>query len=181
MADSSRPQVMKHRPSRVRELLLRELGSIINRELAFDATLVTVRDASLTADFKHVHVHVGVIGEPAEKHRAVAKLELNRTMLQRELAKRVVLKFTPHLHFHLDESAERGTRIMSILDELDLPPALDAYGEVADDADEPALGVLTPTDAAAEEVKAPVDENDEEHESAEEEPARAPRRRSPRR
>ena len=125
---------MKHRPSRVRELLLRELGSIINRELAFDAALVTVRDASLTADFKHAHVHVGVIGEPAEKHRAVAKLEQNRTMLQRELAKRVVLKYTPQLHFHLDESAERGTRIMAIIDELALPPAVDASGETDADA-----------------------------------------------
>ena len=170
---------MKHRPSRVRELLLRELGSIINRELAFDAALVTVRDASLTADFKHAHVHVGVIGEPAEKHRAVAKLEQSRTMLQRELAKRVVLKFTPQLHFHLDESAERGTRIMAIIDELALPPAVDAYGEV--DADEPALGVLTPTDAAPEAATAQAAPAGEGDETDEEEPARAPRRRSPRR
>lgn len=168
---------MKHRPSRVRELLLRELGSIINRELAFEAALVTIRDASLTADFKHAHVHVGVIGDGAAKHRALALLDQNRVMLQREMAKRVVLKFTPQLHFHLDESAERGTRIMSILDELDLPPAVDAYGEV--DADEPALGVLTPTDAAAEEVDVPATEEDEDEPA--DEPARAPRRRSPRR
>lgn len=174
---------MKHRPSRVRELLLRELGSIINRELAFDATLVTVRDASLTADFRHAHVHVGVIGEPAEQRRAVAKLELNRTMLQRELAKRVILKYTPQLHFHLDESAERGTRIMAIIDELALPPALDAYGE--EDADEPALGVLTPTDAASDPAPADAAETDPEDaddddDNAPEKPMRVPRRRNQR-
>lgn len=168
---------MKHRPSRVRELLLRELGSIINRELAFEAALVTIRDASLTADFKHAHVHVGVIGDGAAKHRALALLDQNRVMLQREMAKRVILKFTPQLHFHLDESAERGTRIMSILDDLDLPPAVDAYGEV--DTDEPALGVLTPTDAAPDAVQTPVSEEEEEEPA--DEPARAPRRRSPRR
>jgi ribosome-binding factor A len=30
-----------------------------------------------------------------------------------------VLKFTPHLHFRLDESIERGSRVLDILDELD--------------------------------------------------------------
>jgi ribosome-binding factor A len=30
----------------------------------------------------------------------------------------VVLKFTPHLHFKLDESVERGLRVLDILDEL---------------------------------------------------------------
>lgn len=173
---------MKHRPSRVRELLLRELGAIINRELAFDAALVTVRDASLTADFKHAHIHVGVIGEPGEKHRALAELDRHRTLLQRELAKRVVLKYTPQLHFHLDESVERGTRVMSILDELALPPAVDAYGqEVENPDDAPAAGVLTPKDAASGEVEADAGEFEEDADDDEppaEEPARASRRRS---
>jgi ribosome-binding factor A len=40
-------------------------------------------------------------------------------MLQAEMAKRVVLKFTPHLHFRLDESIERGARVLDILEELD--------------------------------------------------------------
>ena len=40
-------------------------------------------------------------------------------VLQAETAKRVVLKFTPHLHFQLDESIERGSRVLDILDELD--------------------------------------------------------------
>jgi ribosome-binding factor A len=31
----------------------------------------------------------------------------------------VVLKFTPHLHFKLDASIERGSRVLDILDELD--------------------------------------------------------------
>jgi ribosome-binding factor A len=34
------------------------------------------------------------------------------------VAKRVVLKFTPHLHFKLDASIERGSRVLDILEEL---------------------------------------------------------------
>jgi ribosome-binding factor A len=43
-------------------------------------------------------------------------------MLQRELAKRVVLKYTPHLHFKLDDSIERGSRVLEIMQDLELPP-----------------------------------------------------------
>jgi ribosome-binding factor A len=35
------------------------------------------------------------------------------------LAKAVVLKYTPHLRFVLDDSIERGNRVLRILDELD--------------------------------------------------------------
>ena len=40
-------------------------------------------------------------------------------VLQAELARHVVLKYAPHLVFHLDESIERGTRIIEILQELE--------------------------------------------------------------
>jgi len=36
--------------------------------------------------------------------------------------KRVVLKYTPQLHFDIDHSLERGDRIMQILDEIEIPP-----------------------------------------------------------
>ena len=38
-----------------------------------------------------------------------------RGALQSELAKHVVLKYTPRLVFHLDDSIERGTRVIEIL------------------------------------------------------------------
>ena len=98
---------MKNRPARVRELILRELGAIIAREFTFTAKLVTVQAVDLTADFKHCHVHVGVLGAPPDQKKAIGKLQESRPHLQHELAKRVILKYTPQLHFHLDEEDER--------------------------------------------------------------------------
>jgi ribosome-binding factor A len=46
--------------------------------------------------------------------------EKNRTHLQTELSRRVQIKHTPHLHFHMDESMERGTRVIGIMEELGL-------------------------------------------------------------
>ena len=113
---------MKHRLERVNEVIKRELSDLILREITFEAKLVTVQQVDVTPDLKHAHVFIGAIGTPEQRHAAMAQLHDKRRTLQRELSKRVVLKFTPQLHFALDDSVERGTRILSILEDLHLPP-----------------------------------------------------------
>jgi len=48
-----------------------------------------------------------------------------------ELGRRIVLKYLPRLDYVLDGSAERGTRIVQILDELDArqPSEADTEGD----------------------------------------------------
>jgi ribosome-binding factor A len=113
---------MKHRLERVNELIRRELSELINREITFQAALVTVQQVDITPDLKHAHVFVSVIGSDAEAKAAMARLHDSRAALQHLLSKRVVLKFTPHLHFKLDESIERGTRIINLLEQIKIPP-----------------------------------------------------------
>jgi ribosome-binding factor A len=111
---------MKHRLLRVNELLKRELSIAITRELTFDGALVTVNQVDATPDLKSAHVFVSVLG--SEKPFAITeKLEENRIMLQNEISRKVVLKYTPHLIFHLDNSTERGARIIEILQEIETP------------------------------------------------------------
>jgi ribosome-binding factor A len=114
---------MKNRTARVQELIRNELGNIIHRELTFDAPLVTIHTVSVTPDLRQCHVYLSALGEEHEKHAALNKLRDQRIMLQNALAKRVVLKYTPQLVFHLDDSIERGVRVVRLLDELGVPPA----------------------------------------------------------
>ena len=111
---------MKYRLERVREVLKRELGVIMVRELRFTSPLVTVSDVDITPDLKQAHVFVSAIGNDRQQREAIELLEQNRAMLQQELAKRVVIKYTPHLNFKLDGSIERGARVITIMDELGL-------------------------------------------------------------
>ena len=113
---------MKHRLERVNELIRRELSEIINREVTFHAALVTVQQVDITADLKHAHVFISVIGSEDDGKEAMARLHASRVNLQHLLSKRVVLKFTPHLHFKLDESIERGNRIIDLLGQIEIPP-----------------------------------------------------------
>ena len=113
---------MKHRLLRVNELLKRELSTIITREITFDGVLVTVNQVNVTPDLKHAHVYISVLGKEGQV-AAMAKLEENRGVLQTALAKSVVLKYTPQLVFHLDDSIERGARVFEILQQIETPAA----------------------------------------------------------
>jgi ribosome-binding factor A len=113
---------VKNRLDRVNESIKRELGGLIRREFTFQAKLVTVQEVDITPDLKSAHVYIGVLGSPEEQHAAMAQLHDARVRLQRELSRRVIMKFTPHLHFELDKTGERADRVLQIIEELHLPP-----------------------------------------------------------
>ena len=115
---------MSLRLLRVCELIKRELGVIIGRDVKFEAPLVSVRAVDITADLKNAHVFISAIGTKWQKEQALQQLQEQRKHLQHELARRIILKYTPLLHFQLDESIERGTRVLSLLAEIEptLPP-----------------------------------------------------------
>ena len=110
---------MKLRQKRVNELLKRELSLIITREITFEDALVTINQVDVTSDLKNAHVYVSVLG--VGRGTAMAQLEKHRIPLQTEMARHVVLKYTPHLIFHLDDSIERGTRVIEILQQIETP------------------------------------------------------------
>ena len=109
-----------HRLLRVRELLKREIGEVIRRELPVQqAGLVTVNDVEPSGDLKNAKVYLGLLGNPEQKKTALDLLQKNRTRIQSLVAKNVVLKYTPRLRFVMDESVDRGNRVLQIIEELE--------------------------------------------------------------
>ena len=108
---------MKHRKLRVNELVKRELSAIIAREVNFEGALVSINAVDVTPDLKSAHVFVSTLGTE-NGVKVIGKLEVHRPALQAELSRHVVLKYTPHLIFHLDDSIKRGDRVLEILDDI---------------------------------------------------------------
>jgi len=108
------------RHQKVRELLKRAIGEILRRELSMTETgLVTVNDVGVSADLHSASIFVGVLGSPAQKKRAVEVLDAERGRLQYLLGQAITLKYTPHIRFLVDDSIEKGNRVLDILDELE--------------------------------------------------------------
>lgn len=111
---------MSLRQQRVRELLKRELGEIIRREFSISETgLLNVNEVVMSSDLHSATIFVGVVGTKEQKKKASTVLETERKRIQGLLGRSVVLKYTPTLRFIIDESIERGNRVLEIIDELD--------------------------------------------------------------
>ncbi len=109
-----------HRLQRVRELLKREIGEVIRREIPVaEAGLVSVNDVEPAGDLKSATVFISILGNADQQKRGLAMLTHHRTRIQGLVGRAVILKYTPTLRFVIDDSVVRGNRVLEIIDELE--------------------------------------------------------------
>ena len=104
-----------HRTDRVSAQLRRELGTLVHeavREHGLAST--SVSDVELTRDMAHAKVFVTVLlqDRAAETLKALKALAPE---IRYQLAHAVKMRHVPELHFHYDESVDRGERIDTLL------------------------------------------------------------------
>jgi ribosome-binding factor A len=111
---------MTARTDRIDELLRQEIGGLLSREVKDPRIgFATVTRVETTADLAHARVWVSVIGSPAERTETVRALEHAMPFVRHELGSRLRLRRIPNLHIRLDETAETGTRVLHLIEELE--------------------------------------------------------------
>ena len=111
---------MTQRTDRIDALLREEIGAMLTREVADPRIgFVTVTDVETAPDLSHATVWVSVIGQPAERDASVAALKHALPFIRRQLGPRLRLRRIPELHVRLDDTAQRGTRVLQLLSELE--------------------------------------------------------------
>ena len=114
------PFAMTQRTDRVDELLRQEIGQILARDVADPRIgFATVTDVETSPDLRHARVWVSVIGQKADREATIHALERAMLFVRRELGTRLRIKRIPELHVRVDDSAERGTRVLHLLSELE--------------------------------------------------------------
>ena len=104
-----------HRTDRVSAQLRRELGTLVHeavREHGLAST--SVSDVELTRDMAHAKVFVTVLLKERARETLKALKEL-APEIRYQLARAMKLRHVPELHFHYDESVDRGERIDNLL------------------------------------------------------------------
>jgi ribosome-binding factor A len=107
------------RPARVAHEFQRELSALLARGLKDPRItgFITVTGAKMSPDLKEVVAYVSIHGEEKVVADTLAGLRAAATYIQREVARAVKLRYTPHLRFVFDESVGRGDRIDRLLRE----------------------------------------------------------------
>jgi ribosome-binding factor A len=129
---------MNHRLKRVTELIKRELGPILDRNFVFKGCFVTIHEVQITTDLKQGTIYVGILGDALPHEDILKRLNSGRSIIQRELYKRVILKNSPVLVFKETDSIERGVRVLSLIENLPEPlpdEAPEGEGEVEGGSD----------------------------------------------
>ena len=105
--------------------LRRELGTLVHEAVReHGLPSVSVSDVEVTRDMAHAKVFVTAL-MPERSVEAVKGLKELAWGLRMELARRVKMRHVPELHFHYDDSVDRGERIENLLRDLPPPPADD--------------------------------------------------------
>ena len=109
-----------HRHERVRELLKRAIGEAIRSEIPVGrAGLITVNDVEVGGDLRNARVYISVLGNADQQKAGLTLLQENRLRIQDLVAHSVILKYTPRLRFVVDDSVERGNRVLQLIEELE--------------------------------------------------------------
>lgn len=106
-----------HRTDRVAAQLRRELGQLVHmavREHGLPS--LSVSDVEVTRDLAHAKVFVTAL-LPDSARDALRALKELAPELRHQLANAVRMRHTPELHFHYDDSVDRGERIDALLRE----------------------------------------------------------------
>jgi ribosome-binding factor A len=108
------------RTDRIDQQLREEIGAILTREISDPRIgFATVTDVETVPDLSHARVWVSVIGQPDERKATLRALAHAMPYVRRRLGTRLHLRRIPELHVELDETAQRGTRLLKLLEELE--------------------------------------------------------------
>ena len=123
-----------HRTDRVSAQLRRDIGLLVHQAVRnHGLPSVSVSDVEVSRDMAHAKVFVtALLAEQGPV--AVKALKELAPELRFQLGKAVRMRHVPELHFHYDDSVDRGERIDSLLREHAVEPADD--DAAADDGED---------------------------------------------
>src|SRR5437588_12106155 len=86
-----RAPMSSHRQLRVRELLKREIGEAIRREIPVEqAGLISVNDVNVAGDLRVATAFISILGSAEQQRTGIALLHKHRKRLQGLVAKAVI-------------------------------------------------------------------------------------------
>jgi ribosome-binding factor A len=124
---------VSNRIVRINELVQREISDILRQRHASDAVSITVSEVRVSPDLRDGRVFVAILGNEEQVADRFRWLQKKSVEIRGELAKRIVLKFIPHLTYVLDKSSDRAVRVIAALDRIEPAvesPTEESHGEV---------------------------------------------------
>lgn len=111
---------MTRRTERISSLIRQEISELLREEVNDPRlrSFISITRVFTSVDLTHTKVYFSIFGEEVSKEEVLQGFAAASGFLRRQLASRLRLKHMPELSFHLDESIEKGARVLKLIDEL---------------------------------------------------------------
>ena len=108
------------RQARVEELIRQEVCEIL-REKVSDPRVgfVSVTGVEVSPDLENASIYVSILGDEKKKVDALHGLYSATSFIRGELGRRIELRLVPKLRFYRDDSLERGSRVLGLINKLE--------------------------------------------------------------
>jgi ribosome-binding factor A len=120
---------MTRRAERVSNLIRREISELLQEQVN-DPRLsgfISVTKVSTSPDLKQTKVYVSFLGDKANKNDILKGFKAATGFFRRELANRMKLRIVPELSFEFDDSIERGSKVLQLIDQVASDNAKDEH------------------------------------------------------
>ena len=99
-----------------------------------EAAMATITEVEVSPDLQHARAFVSVFTDDIQiRNSVMAGLAAARPGMQRALASRIAMRYTPKVKFEYDGSIEQGARIEALLDEIREDRLPEAGADTTDD------------------------------------------------
>ena len=110
------------RVERVASLIRREVSELLQGGIKDERVghgLVSVTHVEVAGDLQHCKIFVSVLGSDDDREQAMAGLRSATPFVKGELGRRLKMRRTPEVVFVHDRGMERGTSVLSLLNQLE--------------------------------------------------------------
>jgi ribosome-binding factor A len=108
-----------YRIGRINDDIRRELASLIStlKDPRVHG-LISITRVDTTADLRYCKVYVSAL-DKSDMKEVIKGLKSAAGYMRRELGHRMSLRYTPELQFIADDSIDRGSKLIKMMDELE--------------------------------------------------------------
>jgi len=112
----------ENRIQRIATLIKKEVAEMLIREVKDPRIgMVTITGVAVSKDLRIAHIYYSALGSAKQIQDSAIGLRQATKFIQREIGRRIRMRYTPAIDFQFDHSLEYGSHIDKILQDLSLP------------------------------------------------------------
>jgi ribosome-binding factor A len=112
----------ENRIQRISNLIKKEVAEMLIREVKDPRIgMVTITGATVSKDLRIAHIYYSALGSEKQIQDSTIGLRQATKFIQREIGRRIRMRYTPAIDFQFDHSLEYGSHIDQILQTLSFP------------------------------------------------------------